>query len=144
MSSQDLAINFEKLFRRSLAHEPLGPFEQELSNLFEFVAATLLGAFPSRKGQYFDGVVNLSTMVRKPRQVVYRGDMWIGSDSKQWTEVFEATVTDRRITKQGLRIAVSIGADEAEGEIWTIFGRPGNAEPAGPDQPATRFKVTAP
>ncbi len=135
MNSRDLAARFEELFQRSLARQPLDATEQELSNLFEFIAGRLLGALPSRQGQYFDGVVHLVAAVRKARQVAFRGDMWVGDNRRnQWTEPFQATVTDKRITEQGLWITISVGGDRAEGEIVTVFGLAESAERAAPSE----------
>jgi hypothetical protein len=120
ISNRDLAIRFEDIFQNLLAREKLDAHEKELSEFFEFIATRLLGDFPSRKGHYFDGVVGLAATVKTGRQVEFQGEMWLGGNQHQWTEAFQATVTDKRITKQGIWIVLQVGADRAEGEVMSI------------------------
>jgi len=120
ISNRDLAIRFEDIFQRLLAREKLDAHEKELSEFFEFIATRLLGDFPSRKGHYFDGAVGLAATVKTVRQVEFQGEMWVGANQDQWTEPFQATVTDKRTTKEGIWIVVQVGADRAEGEVMSI------------------------
>ena len=120
MANHDLAIRFEHIFQRLLAQEKLDAHEKALSEFFELIATRLLGNFPSRKEHYFDGAVGLAATVKTERQVVFEGEMWVGSSRDQWTEPFHATVTDKRITKEGIWIVLQVGADRAEGEVTSI------------------------
>ncbi len=71
----------------------------------------------------FDGAVNLSAKIRKSRQIIFEGKMWILGDKNtgDWLESFEATVTDKRITKQGLWIKIRVGEYEDEGDVLEIL-----------------------
>ena len=100
--------------------------ERDLSNLFEFVARRLLPGC-------YDGVVNLTATVRKARQVVFRADMWVLGNAGGRVEPFQAMVTDKRNTKQGLWIVVSVGRDRAEAEAATVFDIARSAE-SGPGE----------
>lgn len=119
---RNLANHFENVFERLLSGETLDLYAERVSFMFEVIAANLLAELPERKGVYFDGVVPLSSAVRKSRQVVFTGKMWIGEDDRQWQEDFRATVTDKRITKQGVWITLCIGSDKAEGKLSAAFG----------------------
>jgi hypothetical protein len=122
MASRDLAIRFENVFRRLLSRERLDLYDEDMSFMFEVIATSLLGAYPNRKACYFDGVVDLTSTLKTPRKVEFNGEMWVGQDRAQWKERFRATATDKRSTKQGIWITVWVGADRAEGELWTAFG----------------------
>jgi hypothetical protein len=115
--NHDLAIRFEE---RLLARQKLDAHEKDLSDFFEFIATSLFADFPSRKGHYFDGAVGLAATAKNVRQVEFQGEMWVGGNQDQWTEPFQATVTNKRITKEGIWIVVQVGADRAEGEIMSI------------------------
>jgi hypothetical protein len=132
MSPYDLEIRFEDIFQRLLARDPIDSYEIELSSLFEFIATRLLGDCPSRSGHYFDGVVRLSATVKASRQVEFQGEMWVGANRDQWTEPFEATVTDKRITKQGIWIVVQVGTDRSEGKLKTVCSITEQAKPCAP------------
>ena len=89
-------------------------FEKELSFLFEAIAQNLIVENPV----WFDGAVDLTVKPRKKRQMIFSGKMWTAKDSgKQWLEDFEAIVTDKRITKQGLWIKIRVGEFVAENNI---------------------------
>jgi len=113
--------NLDKILQSVLAGEKLGPHEKDLSELFEFIATKLLCDSPSRKAHYFDGVVRLAAIVKTPRKIEFQGEMWVGTGQDQWTESFKAVVTDKRVTKQGIRINLRIGSDQAEGEITSLL-----------------------
>ena len=117
----DLANEFVDVFERLLAREKLDFYEEGMSGIFEFIARNLLGHLPQRKSDYFDGAVGLTAKLRKSRQVVFEGAMWVGDGKTQWTEDFQAIVTDKRITKQGIWFKVRVGSDEGEGDLSTAF-----------------------
>ena len=97
-----------------LGGERSDPYAGELRAIFEAMANTLL------KGgdRAFDGVSPLRTKRRSPRKVEFIGDMWIlgGPGRGDATESFRATAADKRITKQGIWIQLSVGNDKAEAE----------------------------
>ena len=74
-----------------------------------------------RSVSYFDGVDGLASTVKSPRQVQFTGEMCVGGNRMQWLELFRATVTDKRCTKQGIWIVLWIGNDRAEGELSSMF-----------------------
>lgn len=119
-ANRDLAIRFEDIFRGLLSGRKLDQQEKTISELFEFIATRLLGALPLRKGHYFDGAVGLTITVKTVRQLEIRGEMWVGGNQKQWTEPFQATVTDKGITEEGIWIVLQVGADQAQGELRSI------------------------
>lgn len=60
----------------------------------------------------------MSLKIRKQRQIVFDGKMWTAKDAqKQWLEPFEAIVTDKRLTKQGIWIKIRVGEYSGEGEL---------------------------
>ena len=121
MPRRDLAIHFEDVFKRLLARENVDLYAEDVSLMFEEIAATLLGPAPGREGCYFDGVDGLASTVKSPRQVQFTGEMWVGGNRTQWLEPLRATVTDKRCTKQGIWIVLWIGNDRAEGELSSMF-----------------------
>jgi hypothetical protein len=121
----DLANQFVDVFERLLAREKLDLYEKDLSLLLRVIAGGLLYDLPHRTYEYFDGVENLTAKLRKSRQVVFEGEMIVGNnnDKKEWTtEDFQAVVTDKRITKQGVWFKVRVGSDEGEGALSSAFG----------------------
>jgi hypothetical protein len=116
--------NVDQIFNHILAGNRVEDYEKELSEIFEFVATRLLYNSPLRKGQYFDGVVGLVATVKTPRKAEFVGEMWVGANRDQWTEAFRATVTDKRTAKQGILIAIQVGADRADCEIMSLFNTP--------------------
>jgi hypothetical protein len=90
--------------------------------MFEAIAANLLAEAPAREFMWYDGVNDLTANVKSKRQVEFKGEMWVADDKTQWKEDFRATVTDKRITRQGIWFIIWIGADRAEGELQTAFG----------------------
>ena len=122
MSNHDLALCFEDIFQRLLAREKLDAHAKNLSTCLEYIATRLLGDYPSRKGHYFDGAVGLAATVKSDRQVDFQGEMWVGGNHDQWTEPLLATVTDKRIAKEGIWIVLQVGTDRAEGEVTSICG----------------------
>jgi hypothetical protein len=122
MARTDLAMKFETVFELLLAGENVDRYAADMSVVWEGVAGSLLGALPGRVGCFFDGVVNLAARVRKQRQIEFTGNMWIGDGRRQWTEPFTARVTDRTVTKQGIWVAISVGTDKAEAELWSALG----------------------
>jgi hypothetical protein len=123
-----LTDRFEDIFDRLLARETLETHENELSGMFEAIAANLLGGYPGRSGCYFDGVVGMTLIMGPPRKIELRGEMWVGRDQSQWTEPFSTTVVDKRSTKQGIWITISIGEDRAEGELTAALRQSGGPE----------------
>ena len=90
-----------------------------MSSLFEIAASRILDC-PLN----FDGAVNLSARLRKPRQIRFDGKMWLLRDKNHvgdWFESFEATGTDKRITKQGLWINIRVGEYIGEGDLLEIL-----------------------
>ena len=122
MGRTDLATKFETAFRLLLAGEEVDLYAAGMSIAWEGIAGSLLGALPSRAGCFFDGVVNLAARLRKQRQIEFTGNMWIGDGQRQWTEPFIARVTDKTITSQGIWVAISVGTDRAEAELWSALG----------------------
>jgi hypothetical protein len=123
----NIAKHFESIFQRLLAGETLDLYAEGVSSMFEVIAANLLAEVPERKLMWYDGVVGLTASVRKAHQVEFRGEIWVGDvgDTTQWKEDFRATVTDKRITKQGIWVILCVGADRAEGDLLTTFGLTG-------------------
>jgi hypothetical protein len=121
-SMHSLANQFESIFQRLLAGEKLDLYEENLSFMFEVIAAELLAEVPERKFCWYDGVDGLTASVRKSLQVEFKGEMWVGDEKTQWEEDFRARVTDKRLTKQGLWITIWVGPDKAEGELLSAFG----------------------
>jgi hypothetical protein len=119
---RNLATRFERVFQRLLSGEALDLHTEGVSSTFEFIAANLLAEVPDRKFCWYDGVVGLTASIRKPRQIEFKGEMWVGDDRTQWKEDFRATVTDKRVTKQSIWSTLWIGSDRAEGELSTAFG----------------------
>lgn len=113
--------NFENVFLRLLAGETLDLYAEGISFMFEVVAANLLAEEPEREFMWYDGVNDLTASVKSQRQIEFKGKMWVSDDKTQWKEDFRATVTDKRITKQGIWVIIWIGADRAEGELLTAF-----------------------
>ena len=117
-----VADRFEIVFCRLLSGEILDLYAEDVSVMFQVIAANLLSEIPERKFHYFDGVVNLNAMPRKSHQIEFTGEMWVGDDRTQWKENFRARVTDKKVTKQGIWITVCVGLNKAEGELSTAFG----------------------
>ncbi len=102
-----------------LNREKLEVYEKELSFLFEVLAENLI-----ESPFWYDGAVNLTAEIIKQRQIVFHGKMWTAKDSQnQWLEHFEAIVTDKRITKQGIWIKISIGDYKGEGNLFEVFSQ---------------------
>jgi hypothetical protein len=110
-----------EIFDRLLSGEKADADERDLSQIFEFLATRLFSDVPSRNGQYFDGVVGLESKKVEQQKIEFRGEMWVGADKRQWTEPFQATITDMRITKQGFQNVMKIGKDRATGEVLSLF-----------------------
>ena len=129
MTSRTLALSFENVFQRLLFHEAVTLDNPEVSSMFEVIASNLLGGSPAREGQYFDGAVGVVSTVRTSRKVEFQGEMWVGGDGTQWTEPFRTTVTDKRSTKQGIWVTITVGSDRGEGGLFSAFGVTQKAEP---------------
>lgn len=112
-----LANRLEDVFQRLLAGKQLDLYGEGVSSMFEVIAANLLAEVPARKFMWYDGVADLTARVRKPHQVEFRGEMWVGDGKRQWQEDFRATVADKRATRQGIWIMLWLGLDKAEGEL---------------------------
>jgi len=85
--------------------------------LFEAIAGNLI-----ESPLWFDGAVGLTSKIRKPRQIVFEGKMWVAKDAqKQWMEKFKAIVTDKQITKQGIWIKISEGEYIGKGDLLEFF-----------------------
>jgi len=123
------AEQFEDIFRRLLSGENLAHFEQDLSPLFELIAANLLAGSESRIGCYFDGVIGMTATLASSRKLRLDGEMWVGRDKSQWKEPFRATIVDKTSTKQGVWITVWIGEDRAEGEMVSALALKENLPP---------------
>lgn len=122
MTSRALAAGFENMFQRLLFHESVALENPEVSSMFEIIANNLLGSSPARQGQYFDGAVGLVSTVKTSAKVEFQGDIWVGGNRTQWTEPFKTTVTDKRSTKQGIWVTITVGSDRGEGELFCAFG----------------------
>jgi len=128
MTSRTLALGFENVFQRLLFYEVLELENPEVSSMFELIATNLIGASQARKRQYFDGAVGVVSKVKTSRKVEFHGEMWVGRDGTQCTEPFKTTVTDKSSTKQGIWITITVGSDRGEGELFSAFGVPPEAE----------------
>lgn len=123
-NQNQFAERFESVFARLLSGEQLDLYEEGVSRMFEVIAGSLLADVPERKFMWYDGVVELTAHVRKPHQIEFNGEMWvgdIGDGTKQWKEPFRARVTDKRVIKQGLWISLWLGTDKVEGELSNIL-----------------------
>lgn len=119
-----LVTQFENVFHRLLKREQLDLYDLGVSLMFEIIAANLMEGLPGREWMYYDGVNSLESHVRKAQQVKFTGEMWVGDDNRrQWKEALWATVTDKRVTKQGIWIVLQIGGDRVEGELAEAFGQ---------------------
>lgn len=71
-----------------------------------------------------DGVTIYKSHIRKHRQIVFEGKLDILEESsskhKKWFEPFLVTVTDKRITKQGIWIRIEVGDYFGEGDLLKI------------------------
>lgn len=102
-----------------LNREKIEAYEEELSFLFEAIAYRLIDCPLT-----FDGVTISISKIRKSLQMVFEGKMWVlrnSNENKEWFEIFSATVTDKRITKQGIWIKVRVGDYLGEGSLEDIF-----------------------
>jgi hypothetical protein len=121
----DLTAKFTNIFERLLARENLADHEKELSGLFERIAQNLVGGSPDYSGCYFDGAGWMIATIHPPRRVEFRGEMWVGRNTNQWREPFHAKVVDKRSTRQGLWITLSVGKNRGEGETSAALQKPG-------------------
>ena len=121
-----LETQFENVFFRLLQREELDLYDLGVSFMFQIIAGRLMDAVPGREDHWYDGVVPLEARVRKLRQVEFTGEMWVGNSdkpSRQWKEKFRATVTGKRLTKQGIWLVLEIGDDRAEAELSRAFDK---------------------
>ena len=118
---RNLASQFQTTFERLIAGEKLDLCNADVSLMFEIIATNLLSEMPERKDVYFDGAVDITSTLRKSHQIEFRGEMWVGGNQTQWKEPFQAVVTDKRITKQGIWVAFRVGSDRAEGNLPAAF-----------------------
>lgn len=88
-----------------------------MSFLFEVIASRMILDTP----WWFDGAIDLISRIRKSRQIVFKGKMWMADHKTQWLEVFEAVVTDKRISKQGIWVKIQVGEYVAEGDLLEIL-----------------------
>lgn len=90
-----------------------------MSFLFEVAASRLIDC-----SQTFDGITGVVFRIRKQRQIVFTGKMWTlqdGKDAGDLLEPFEAIVTDKRITNQGLWIKIQVGECYGEGDLLIVL-----------------------
>jgi len=128
------ATSFRDIFFRLLAREKVNVDTPAVSLLFEVIANTLLRGLPQRSQQYFDGAVGVVSTIKSTRQIEFQGDMWVGTERDQWTESFRVTVTDKRVTKQGIWLIMKMGSDRGEGELMDCFGCGGKQKHGGGNQ----------
>ena len=118
---------FENLFFRLLNREQLDLYDLGVSFMFQIIATHLMAEVPERECHCYDGVAPLEAHVRKARQIEFTGEMGIMDNNnlphRMWKEDFRATVTDKRLTKQGIWIVLQIGENRAEGNLAKAFGR---------------------
>lgn len=72
----------------------------------------------------FDGLTDLTSKIRKSRQIIFEGKMDVlrnSNENKEWFEPFKAIVTDKRITKQGIWIKILVGDYFGEGSLEDVF-----------------------
>ena len=108
---------FENIFFRLLNREKLDLDDLGASPMFDTIATYLMAEVPGSFWVWYDGLASLEAHIRKARQVEFVGEIWVGDDHKQLKETLRATVTDKRITKQGIWIVLQIGETEPK-EIW--------------------------
>lgn len=123
-SNYQNAASFTTIFERLLIREKAELEETDISFLFEVIASNLL----LKSKVCFDGVIGLSTKIRKTNQIEFTGKMWVGNDKKQWLEPFSSIVTDKRITKQGIWLKIRVGENEVEAELSNAFYLPETAQ----------------
>jgi hypothetical protein len=107
-----------EIFERLLNREKLDSYEKELCLLLEVIALNFIDSLT------LDGITNLSSQIRKPRQIVFEGKMRVlrnSNENKEWHEPFKAVVTDKRITKQGIEIKIWVGDYYGESELFSEF-----------------------
>jgi hypothetical protein len=110
-----LAEQFTYIFERLINREKIEPYEEELSLLFAVISQSLID-YPLR----FEGLSYLTSKIRKSRQIVFEGNIVAEEDYGEWNdriEPFNAIVTDKRITKQGIWIKIWVGEYVGEGEL---------------------------
>lgn len=109
--------SFTAIFLDLLSGATPDLYQAGVSSDFEWIAKRLFASL--RPHHWYDGVNNLEASRRKPRQIVFSGEMWVGDSGgrSQWTEPFEACVTDKRITQQGIWISMQIGDYHAEADL---------------------------
>ena len=120
---------FENIFFRLLKREELDFYDLGVSFIFQIIAGNLMDEVPGREWHWYDGVVGLEAQIRKARQVEFTGEMWVMNEDKgkdSGKEDFRATITDKRITKQGIWIVLQIGKDRVEGNLADAFGQKSN------------------
>ena len=117
---------FENLFFRLLNREKLDLEDLGASPMFDTIATYLMAEVPGSFWVWYDGLASLEAHIRKPRQVEFVGEIWVSDDNgkgKQWKEALRATVTDKRVTKQGIWIVLQIGENRSEGNLAKAFGQ---------------------
>lgn len=108
-----LIKQFLEIFERLLKGKKAEVYEKDLSFLLEARAENLI-----ESSFWYDGVIDINAEIRKSRQIVFSGKMWTAKDAgNQWLEDFEAIITDKRITKQGVSIKIRVGESTADGNI---------------------------
>jgi hypothetical protein len=121
MSEQnELAKQFEDIFERLLNGKKIDSHQEELSFLLLTIAQNLID-YPLR----FEVLTDLTSKRGKSRQIIIEGDILAEEDYGEWNdrlEPFKATVTDKRITKQGIWIKIWVGKYFGEGNLSEIFG----------------------
>ena len=126
-SSLPFITQFENIFFRLLNGEKLDLYDLGVSFMFQIIATHLMAEVPERECHCYDGVAPLEGHVRKARQIEFTGEMWImdydNLPHRMWKEDFRATITDKRITKQGIWIVLQIGENRAEGNLEKAFGQ---------------------
>jgi hypothetical protein len=111
-----MADPLETTFLSLLNGEHVG--EARLSADFESAASWL---FPTlRPGYWYDGVCELHHRRRKEKQIVFTGRMWVCRGAKMWQEDFEARLTDKRLTQQGIHVKMWIGSFFAESALHEL------------------------
>ena len=114
---------FEDIFFRLLKREEVDFDDCGLNPMFDTISTYLMAEVPGSFWTWYDGLASLEAHVRKARQIEFVGEIWVGDDHKQWKENLRATVTDKRLTKQGIWIVLQIGDNRAEGDLAKAFGQ---------------------
>jgi hypothetical protein len=115
------AKKFHDEFDRLLIDPKVDIYTTYIACSLEWIAGKLFEGMRDG-GIWYDGVSGLVYQKKKSRKIEFSGKMWVMQNQKaHWLEEFNATVTDKTITKQGLLIKVKLGEYVAEGDVYELL-----------------------